>query len=70
MKHTLFQGEIAPFVMELPPYHLPTFQGVLLRAWERLKTFIVRAGKMIVILVVILGLLNSVGTDGRFGQKR
>lgn len=69
MKHTLFQGEIAPFVMELPPYHLPTLQGVLLRAWERLKTFIVRAGKMIVILVVILGLLNSVGTDGRFGQK-
>lgn len=69
MKHTLFQGEMGPFVMELPRYHLPTFQGVLLRAWERLKTFIVRAGKMIVILVVILGLLNSVGTDGRFGQK-
>ncbi|MDR7920943.1 Fe(2+) transporter permease subunit FeoB [Thermosynechococcus sp. HY213] len=69
LKRTLFQGEIAPFVMELPPYRLPTFRGVLLRAWERLKTFISRAGKMIVVLVVILGLLNSVGTDGRFGQK-
>lgn len=69
MKRTLFQGEIAPFVMELPPYHLPTFKGILLRAWERLKTFITRAGKMIIILVVILGLLNSVGTDGSFGQK-
>ncbi|URR35742.1 Fe(2+) transporter permease subunit FeoB [Thermosynechococcus sp. HN-54] len=69
MKCTLFQGEIAPFVMELPPYHLPTFRGILLRAWERLKTFISRAGKMIVVLVVILGLLNSVGTDGSFGQK-
>lgn len=56
MKHTLFQGEMGPFVMELPRYHLPTFQGVLLRAWERLKTFIVRAGKMIVICVALLSL--------------
>jgi len=69
MKHTLFQGDIAPFVMELPPYHLPTLKGVLLRAWDRLKVFITRAGKMIVALVVILGLLNSVGIDGSFGQQ-
>ncbi len=69
MKRTLFQGEIAPFVIELPPYHLPTLRGVFLRAWERLKAFLGRAGKMIVTLVVILGLLNSVGTDGSFGKK-
>ncbi len=69
MKHTLFQGAVAPFVLELPPYHIPTARGVLLRAWERLKVFITRAGIMIVILVVILGFLNSVGTDGRFGQQ-
>jgi ferrous iron transport protein B len=69
MKNTLFQGEAAPFIMELPPYHIPTLQGVVLRAWERLKTFITRAGRMIVIMVVILGLLNSVGVDGSFGKK-
>ncbi|XFA72349.1 Fe(2+) transporter permease subunit FeoB [Thermosynechococcaceae cyanobacterium Okahandja] len=69
MKRTLFQGEVAPFVLELPPYHIPTLRGVLLRAWERLRVFIRRAGIMIVALVVILGFLNSVGTDGSFGQK-
>lgn len=68
MKKTLFRGEAAPFVMELPPYHIPTFKGVLIRAWDRLKAFITRAGKMIVIMVVILGLINSVGVDGSFGK--
>lgn len=68
MKHTLFRGEAAPFVMELPPYHIPTIKGVLIRAWDRLKTFISRAGKMIVIMVLILGLINSVGVDGSFGK--
>jgi ferrous iron transport protein B len=68
LKHTILKGNIAPFVMELPPYHIPTLRGVLIRAWERLKAFITRAGKMIIIMVVILGLLNSVGTDGSFGK--
>ncbi|MGC8712394.1 MAG: Fe(2+) transporter permease subunit FeoB [Leptodesmis sp.] len=69
MKKTLFRGDVAPFVMELPPYHIPTIKGVLLRAWDRLKAFITRAGKMIVIMVVILGLINSVGVDGSFGKQ-
>ncbi|MEN9216606.1 MAG: Fe(2+) transporter permease subunit FeoB, partial [Gloeomargarita sp. HHBFW_bins_162] len=69
MKATVFRGEIAPFVLELPPYHVPTLRGVLLRAWERLKTFITKAGRMIVVMVVILGLLNSVGVDGSFGKQ-
>jgi ferrous iron transport protein B len=69
MKKTLFRGEAAPFVMELPPYHIPTLKGVLIRAWDRLKAFITRAGKMIVIMVVILGLINSVGVDGSFGKQ-
>lgn len=69
MKNTLLQGEAAPFVMELPPYHLPNAKGVLLRAWDRLKAFISKAGKMIVVMVIVLGLLNSVGTDGSFGQQ-
>lgn len=69
MKRTLFRGEAAPFVMELPPYHIPTLRCIAIRAWERLRAFITKAGKMIVIMVIILGLINSVGIDGSFGKK-
>jgi ferrous iron transport protein B len=69
LEKTLFRGEAAPFVMELPPYHMPTLKGVLLRAWERLRAFITRAGRMIIVMVVILGLINSVGVDGSFGKQ-
>lgn len=69
LKNTLLQGEAAPFIMELPPYHIPKLKGVLLRAWDRLKAFIKKAGVVIVIMVIVLGFLNSVGTDGSFGKK-
>ncbi|NEQ48000.1 MAG: Fe(2+) transporter permease subunit FeoB [Leptolyngbya sp. SIOISBB] len=69
MKNTLLQGEAAPFVMELPTYHLPTLKGVLIRTWERLKSFILRAGKVIVAMVMVLSLLNSIGTDGSIGNE-
>ncbi|MBD2429100.1 Fe(2+) transporter permease subunit FeoB [Phormidium sp. FACHB-1136] len=69
MKHTLLKGEAAPFVMELPTYHLPTLKGVLLRTWERLKSFILRAGQVIVVMVMVLSLLNSIGVDGSIGNE-
>ncbi len=69
LKTTLLRGEAAPFVMELPPYHRPTLKAVLLRAWERLKSFMLRAGKVIVLIVIILSFLNSMGTDGSFGNE-
>ncbi|MBW4468342.1 MAG: Fe(2+) transporter permease subunit FeoB [Pegethrix bostrychoides GSE-TBD4-15B] len=69
LKQTLFRGDAAPFIMELPPYHIPTLQGVLIRAWDRLKAFITKAGRMIVVMVLILGLINSVGVDGSFGKQ-
>jgi len=69
LKHTLLQGEATPFVMELPPYHLPTWKGVSLRTWDRLKGFIVRAGRVIVPMVLVLNVLNAVGTDGSFGNE-
>jgi ferrous iron transport protein B len=69
LKNTILKGEAAPFVMELPPYHIPKLKGVLLRAWDRLKAFIKKAGIAIVIMVVILGFMNSVGTDGSFGKQ-
>ena len=69
LKNSLLKGEITPFVMELPPYHLPTVRAVFLRAWDRLKSFMFRAGKIIIPVVVILSFLNSLGTDGSFGNE-
>jgi ferrous iron transport protein B len=69
MKNTLLKGEASPFIMELPPYHLPTVQGILLRSWERLKNFIFRAGKVIVPMVIVINFLNSWGVDGSFGNE-
>jgi len=69
MKYTLLKGDSSPFIMELPPYHTPTLQSILLRTWERLKNFIFRAGKVIVPMVVVLTFLNSWGTNGSFGHE-
>ena len=69
LKTTLLRGEASPFVMELPPYHLPTLRSLLLRTWDRLKSFIVDAGRVIVAMVVVLAFLNSWGTDGSFGNE-
>lgn len=69
MRRTLLTGESTGFMMELPPYHMPTAKGVSLRTWDRVKLFIKDAGKIIVIMVVILNVLSSVGTDGSFGNE-
>jgi len=69
LKTTLFRGETSPFVMELPSYHFPRFIDLLKYSWIRLKAFAVRAGTVIVITVAVLGLFNSVGTDGSFGNE-
>ena len=69
MKRTLLQGESAGFMMELPPYHLPTLKGVLLRTWDRVKIFLHEAGRVIVVMVLILNVLGSVGTDGSLGNQ-
>ncbi len=69
MKHTLLRGESSGLLMELPPYHLPTLRGVLLRTWDRVRLFLREAGQVIVLMVLALNLLGSIGTDGRFGQQ-
>ncbi len=69
LKHSLFRGEPGYFIMELPPYHAPRPRHVLLHTWMRLRIFIVRAGKVIVLAVLVLGVLNSLGTDGSFGNE-
>jgi len=69
LKHTLFRGEASPFIMELPPYHAPRFRHIMAHTWSRLKVFMRRAGLVIVIVVVVLGFLNSLGIDGSFGNE-
>jgi len=69
MKKTLLPGESQGFMMELPPYHLPTLKGIALRTWDRVRLFIKEAGQIIIIMVLALNLLNSIGTDGSFGNQ-
>jgi ferrous iron transport protein B len=69
MRKSLLPGNSSGFMMELPPYHLPTLRGVLLRAWDRVRLFIKEAGQVIVLMVIALNVLNSLGTDGSFGNE-
>lgn len=69
LKSTVLKGETSHFIMELPPYHMPTVRGVLFHAYERLKSFMFRAGKVLIPIFVILAFLNAVGTDGSFGNE-
>lgn len=69
LKKTLLPGESTPFIMELPTYHLPSVKGVAISIWGRLKSFIFRAGSVIVPMVMVLNLLNSIGIDGSFGHQ-
>ena len=63
---TIFSEQATAFVMELPPYHVPTFNGILLHTWQRLQGFIIRAGKVILLFVIVLSFLNSITIEGHF----
>lgn len=68
-KFKQFAGEPAPFVMELPAYHIPNAGGVLRATWERGWSFIKRAGSVIVVSSIIIWFFSSFGTvNGRFGM--
>ncbi|MDR3491915.1 MAG: Fe(2+) transporter permease subunit FeoB [Gammaproteobacteria bacterium] len=64
LRKTVLQGEPAPMVMELPTYHVPQLKTVLLHAWQRLKGFLFRAGKLIIPICVLIGVLNGLNSDG------
>ena len=64
-----FSGKPAPFVMELPQYHIPQVKTVLLHVWERLKGFIIKAGTILFLACVVMWFLSGFGfTDGGFGM--
>src|SRR3990167_2500709 len=64
LRKTILRGDPAPLVMELPSYHLPNVRTVLLHAWQRLKGFVFRAGKLIVPICVVIGVLGALNVDG------
>ncbi len=64
-----FSGKPAPFVMELPQYHIPSAKTVLLHVWERLKGFIIKAGTILFLACVVMWFLGGFGfTEGGFGM--
>ena len=58
-KKTLFAGEPAPFVLELPPYRLPSLGNVLTHVWQKVKGFLVKAGTLILLMSMALWLLQT-----------
>lgn len=66
LKKTTFQGEPAAFVLELPPYRLPTLRNCALHVWEKVRGFLVKAGTLILAMSVVLWCLQSFGVSGGF----
>ena len=67
-KTRMFAGEASPFVMELPAYHLPTVRTVLMSTWERIKSYIVKAGTIIFLSTIVIWFLMNFGVyEGQFG---
>ncbi|HLB43667.1 MAG TPA: Fe(2+) transporter permease subunit FeoB [Gammaproteobacteria bacterium] len=64
LRTSLLVGHPSPLVMELPPYHLPHFKTLWLHAWQRLQKFVFRAGRLIVPICVLIGVLNSLSLNG------
>ncbi len=65
----LFTNEITPSFQEMPAYHVPIARNIVLTTWFRLKSFVFRAGKTIVVVVIALSFLNSISTDFSFGNE-
>ena len=61
LKRSVFQGEPAPFLLELPPYRMPTLQNIWLHVWERVRDFLTRAGTVIAAMSVAVWFLQSFG---------
>ncbi|WP_172587505.1 Fe(2+) transporter permease subunit FeoB [Shewanella xiamenensis] len=69
LRSTLLPGTSSAVVMELPSYELPKFKVVMVRTGKRTKSFILGAGKTIVLVVTLLNFINAIGVDGSFGHE-
>lgn len=66
LRKTVLKGESSPLIMELPPYHLPTVRSMCMQTWHRLKGFVLKAGRFIVPVCVLMSALNTVDFNGHF----
>ncbi|KTC66468.1 ferrous iron transport protein B (plasmid) [Legionella adelaidensis] len=64
LRKTVFKGKAAPLILELPAYHKPTWNRLFKDTYNRLRYFIIRAGKLIIPVCLILGFLNALTLDG------
>lgn len=68
LKKLVFRGEPAAFVLELPPYRLPTLKNISLHVWERVRGFLVKAGTLLLDMSIVLWFLQSFGWENGFGM--
>ncbi|SEL76975.1 ferrous iron transport protein B [Colwellia chukchiensis] len=68
LKKTILMGKNSINIMELPLYEWPKISFIAQRVWQRTRSFVLGAGKTIVLVVCILNFFNSLGTDGEFGH--
>lgn len=66
LKKTVLKGEPAPLLLEMPDYQWPQARTLLFHAWYRLKRFILNAGKLIVIVCLLMGVLNHITPEGEW----
>ncbi|TYK65379.1 ferrous iron transport protein B [Colwellia echini] len=69
LKKTVLSGGASLNIMELPNYEMPKITDLSKRVWQRTRSFVTGAGKTIVIVVCLLNFVNSIGTDGQFGNQ-
>lgn len=69
LSRTILPGKSESMFLEIPDYEIPTLKNTLIKTWQKLKGFIFGAGKTIVLVVTLLNVINSIGTDGSFGHQ-
>lgn len=69
LRKTVLPGKPAPLVMELPPYHVPRLGSLGRHLWQRLKSFLARASRVIIPVCIILGVLNSITLTGKLTEE-
>lgn len=69
LQKTILPGRAEPFLIELPPWRIPTFKNLMMGTWRRLKGFLLDAGKIIIVMVMLIQVLNSIGKDFSWGNQ-
>ncbi|MCY3541119.1 MAG: ferrous iron transport protein B [Gammaproteobacteria bacterium] len=69
VKNHLVSQSSSAFSQELPKYHVPKLRNLFQHTWHRLRDFVLRAGRAIVLVVIVLQFVSSIGTDGSFGNE-